>query len=316
MAAKTGTPLLHSIGVVSRRTGLKPDVIRAWERRYHALEPVRTETNRRRYTDEHLERLHLLRKATMSGRQIGQVADLSTQELRKLVQEDREEISQVRQPSVPAENQPPTGLVSACLSAVENLNIYDLQLQLERCAAELPHQRVIDEVIVPLLTEIGTMWEQGKMRIVHEHLASATIRSFLAQLQTAYVPAENAPQVVVATPKRQHHEMGALIASAAASAEGWRVLYLGTDLPATEIAAACAQKDVRVVALSMVYPEDDPFLDKELAYLRRLVGPDVLIVSGGRASAAYQRSVEKIGGQTLAGIEDFRSVLRTARSRH
>ena len=66
----------HSIGVVARRTGLKPDVIRAWERRYGAIQPNRTATNRRRYTDDQVARLLLLRQAILGGRQIGQICQL------------------------------------------------------------------------------------------------------------------------------------------------------------------------------------------------------------------------------------------------
>ena len=62
---------MHPIKVVSRRTGLTPHVIRAWEKRYHAVTPKRTRTNRRVYTDEDVERLLLLRRATLAGRSIG-----------------------------------------------------------------------------------------------------------------------------------------------------------------------------------------------------------------------------------------------------
>src|SRR5690606_10217495 len=79
--------LRHPIGVVARRTGMKPDLIRAWERRYNAVEPGRTETRRRSYSDGDIERLLLLRRVVSSGRGIGQVAHLSNRELRALLAE-------------------------------------------------------------------------------------------------------------------------------------------------------------------------------------------------------------------------------------
>src|SRR3954469_3779400 len=75
----------HPIGVVARRTGLKPDLIRAWERRYGAVEPGRSETRRRFYSDDDIERLLLLRRAVNPGRGISQVASLSNAELGALI---------------------------------------------------------------------------------------------------------------------------------------------------------------------------------------------------------------------------------------
>ena len=68
----------YSIKVVARRTGLSPHVIRAWERRYGAVEPERSATGRRLYSDTEIERLQALERATRAGHSIGQIAQLST----------------------------------------------------------------------------------------------------------------------------------------------------------------------------------------------------------------------------------------------
>src|SRR5829696_483657 len=78
----------HPIGVVAERTGLSPHVLRVWERRYRVVEPSRAEGRQRLYSDAEVERLRLIRLATLAGRSVGQVAPLSTDELARLVQED------------------------------------------------------------------------------------------------------------------------------------------------------------------------------------------------------------------------------------
>src|SRR6188508_833412 len=78
----------HPIRVVTRRTGLSPHVLRMWERRYGAVRPSRTRTGRRFYNDADLARLHLLKRATQSGRSIGQIAALSNRQIAALLQED------------------------------------------------------------------------------------------------------------------------------------------------------------------------------------------------------------------------------------
>ena len=74
----------QAIKVVARRTGLSAHVIRIWEKRYGAVEPERTDTNRRLYSDEQIERLSLLRDITQAGHSIGHVAKLPTEKLRQL----------------------------------------------------------------------------------------------------------------------------------------------------------------------------------------------------------------------------------------
>ena len=85
---ETSTEPRHPIKVVARRTGLTPDVLRVWEKRYSAVTPTRVSTGRRLYSDQDVERLLLLRRATLVGRRIGQVAALPTDELETLVDED------------------------------------------------------------------------------------------------------------------------------------------------------------------------------------------------------------------------------------
>ncbi|MEM9293668.1 MAG: MerR family transcriptional regulator, partial [Acidobacteriota bacterium] len=85
MTPPDSSPALHPIRVVARRTGLKTDLIRAWERRYGAIEPQRTAGRHRSYSEEDIHRLLLLRQATESGFPIGQVAQLPTADLEDLV---------------------------------------------------------------------------------------------------------------------------------------------------------------------------------------------------------------------------------------
>jgi DNA-binding transcriptional MerR regulator/methylmalonyl-CoA mutase cobalamin-binding subunit len=305
----------HSIGVVSRRTGLKPDVIRAWERRYGAVRPSRTATNRRHYSDEDVDRLLLLRQATMTGRQIGEVSGLSTDELRLLVATDQAALARAprsfrRTSAGEAES---GSHVSACLSAVENLSTHELQFRLDRATVDLSHQCVLEDVLIPLLEKIGHLWEEGKLRIAHEHMASNVIGAYLGTVRLSFGATDNAPPLIVGTPVRQHHELGALIAAAAAASEGWRVTFLGANLPAEELAAAARQTAARAIALSLVYPGDDPHLERELIRLRRLLGQNVHLIVGGRSSARYESVLHRVSAIPVSDIRSFRPVLRDLR---
>jgi methylmalonyl-CoA mutase cobalamin-binding subunit/DNA-binding transcriptional MerR regulator len=288
-------------------------VIRAWERRYGAVEPSRTSTNRRFYTDEQLERLILLREATLAGRQIGQVADFPTEELRELVAADQVAMGRFPKTSPLSEEGVAGKHLASCLAAVQRLDSQDLQFELERSTVKLSQPELLDEVLVPLVVEIGELWEQGRLRVAHEHVASAVVGAFLSNLKNSVVKNPMAPTLVVAPPSRQLHELGALLVAAAAVTEGWSTVYLGLDSPVEEIAAAVLLKGARAVALSIVYPSDDPLLGVDLKRLRHLVGDEIPILVGGRAATAYLAQTQALGIRQVSSIREFREQLRKVR---
>lgn len=300
----------HTIGIVSKLTGLKPDVIRAWERRYQAIEPLRTETNRRYYTDEQVERLKLMHRATLSGRQIGQIANLSTEELRQLVQSDQQALSQVPGAKKDALKPELEERLEDCISAIKDLDAVRFKQLLDNSLVEFTQVRVLEALIGPLLERIGIFWETGEFRIAEEHLATAVIRSFLFEVLQSYSPTGDAPVVICGTPANQVHELGALITGVVAASEGWKVIYLGPSLPADELASAAQRVSARSICLSIVHPAGDPILTKEILRLRHLVGDRVEIIIGGRAAPAYTKTAEKISAKIVSEIRDLRSVLR------
>lgn len=317
----------HPIGVVARRTGLKPDLIRAWERRYSAVEPQRSDTRRRFYTDRDIERLRLLRDATQEGRAIGQVASLSDEELAALISEDQAEKAEPErsagagtaagvQPAVDDEDAEDAGrqILQACLAAVRRLDPQELERQLERGSVALSRIRLLQRLLVPLMHAIGDLWQEGSLRPAHEHMASSVVRSFVGHMQGAQQGSHGAPHLIATTPARQHHELGALIAAATASSEGWNVTYLGPDLPVEEIAAAMQQKGAIALALSVTYPPDDPILPDELRRLRRLLGKGVTVLVGGRCAKAYRTAIHEVGAVLLEDLTELRRHLGGLRS--
>ena len=305
--------------VVTRRTGLSADLLRAWERRYEVVAPSRSKGGRRLYSDADVERLRLLYKATLSGRSIGQVAELSTRALAALVREDAEADARVERATRKAQEieltrQPSTAdYLADCVRAVERLDAAGLDATLRRAAVALPVAALLDMFVVALLERVGTRWREGTLRPVHGHLALPILRRVLDRvIESASSPLAMA-NVVVATPTGQVHEFGALLVAATAAAEGWRVTYLGAELPAEDIAEAAVQTQARAVALSVVSPGGDPAVGHELRRLRTLLPKDVALVVGGAAASAYRSVLDEIGAVRLNDLEGFRAQLRMLR---
>ena len=200
------------------------------------------------------------------------------------------------------------------MAAVEQLDAMALETALMRARVALSHTAFIETLIMPLMQNIGELWREGALRIMHEHLASAIVRTLLGGLVTAVGLPPTAPHCIVTTPAGQWHEIGALIVASVASTEGWRVTYLGPNLPAEDIAAAAQQHHARAVALSIVYPPDDPHLPQELARLRQYLSPQVAVLVGGRAAAGYQESLQRIGAILPSDLAEFRVHLEALRT--
>lgn len=314
--------LYHPIKVVARRTGLSQHVIRVWEKRYGAVEPSRTETNRRLYSDAEIERLHLLCQLTKAGHGICRIARLSTDQLRALCEHAVSPADVVFLPDRPvttvstADPKPDTihQYLDQALEAIRTLDDEALDRVLEKATIELGHQGLLQKVVGPLVCCLGEKWEDGSIKVAHEHFASAALRTFLSNFAKPCSLPESAPIIIVATPSGQNHELGAVLVAAAATSKGWRVKYLGTNLPACELSGAALQSKARAVALSVVYPDDDPDLIQQFINLRKCLPPEVAILVGGRAAESYADAIIGIGGCLLTDLPQLYRKLDELRS--
>jgi DNA-binding transcriptional MerR regulator/methylmalonyl-CoA mutase cobalamin-binding subunit len=302
----------HPIQLVSRLTGLSMHVIRIWEQRYNAVEPQRTPTNRRLYAPSDIERLNLLREVTQAGYKVSQVAQLPMEKLRQLAAESG--TGDHRAPPPGTDAPAPDSFLDDCVVAIKALDATALEAVLKRAAAALGALGLLQRLIAPLSQTLGEMWRDGEITAAHEHFASALIRTVLGNATKAFGVPAHAPLLVVATPAGQVHELGALLVAATAVHFGWRVTYLGASLPAAELAGAAQLSQARAVALSLVYPEDDPELEAELERLCDALPPETALLVGGRAMPAYRDILEKAGAVPVESLAHLGSTLDGLRS--
>lgn len=288
--------------VVVRRTGLKPDLLRAWERRYGAIRPGRTGTNRRLYSDADVQRLQLLGRVTSLGHSINLVARLGNDEIAHLIGTDGAEApAAIRGGIVAAEH------VESCFDSIIGFDTERLRTQLSALAVGLGRDRFLEVVLEPLLRRVGDEWEAGNLRPVQEHLASAVIRDQLAQLLVTSLNA--GPRLVLGTFPGHYHELGAMMAGVVAASAGWSVAYLGPNLPAEEIALAAQNKHAGAVAISLAHPDADPRVAESIRLLRRYLPQNVALLIGGRAASSYRSMVEADNTEIGMSLSDLRRVL-------
>jgi DNA-binding transcriptional MerR regulator/methylmalonyl-CoA mutase cobalamin-binding subunit len=304
---------LYTMKHVSRLTGLKPHVIRAWESRYKAVVPKRTSSNRRVYCLNDIRRLRLLKSAVDVGHQISQIANAAEDELQQIV-------PATGTPAAPLFTRPilkPKGKKAiqqfreACIRAVVELDTEALERALAEAAVRLTRQRYIEEVIVPMFVRIGELWSSGRLKIINEHIASNHVRPILWDMLRSIELAPHAPRVIIGTPSGQWHEIGALAAALASADAGWRPIYVGTNLPAEELAAAVEAFDAGCIGLSISHTLDDHRLPAELTNLRRFMGKRRAIFIGGGHHQLSQDLLDRIAAQRIGCWQDYTAALRT-----
>lgn len=301
----------HPIRVVARRTGLTPATIRAWERRYAAVAPSRSEGGQRLYTDRDLARLDTLRRLTDAGRSISAVAALSPEEAAALLEEDRA-VATASQRALSSEDTPDswTELAYARLRALDDAG---LDSALRRALATLGAHRFLRGVAAPLLGRVGAGWLAGEVTTAQEHLGSAVIERILAEVTDQSGTNERSPRLVVATLPGERHALGARLVAAVGALEGWRVSYLGVDLPPADIGAAAAALGAKAVAISMVADEALAAGEPALATLRLQLDSEIELLVGGRASGKLDPRRLPEGIVLLLELEDLRTHLLATR---
>ncbi|MGZ8900104.1 MAG: MerR family transcriptional regulator [Limisphaerales bacterium] len=296
------------MSLMVKRTGLSAHVIRVWERRYQAVSPARTEGGHRSYLEEDVTRLILLRQLTEAGHKISGIAKLPTEQLQAI--SNRERIP--RESGTGAE--PHEKIIAEILHCVATMDRSGMEENLRKSAVQLGAHGSLERIIGPVAEKVGELWQEGTLTAAHEHFATIAVREFLWDSIRPFAASSNAPALLVTTPSGQLHELGAIIVGAAAADMGWQIVYLGPSLPPAEIAAAAVQNEVKAVALSIVYPEDDPALPRELETLRSYLPEVMQIVAGGRAAGAYAEVLNKIGAAQPRTLADLYVELNAIRS--
>jgi len=310
------------IQLASKLSGLSQHVIRIWERRYSALSPSRTGTNRRMYCEEAVKRLKLLKALTENGHRIGGVARLTTAELEELAQGTvpvarpvsilpADPTAPVPAYSLTPQSPPmePAQYVDNAISASKRYDCEGVRQVLLQARMQLGQRGMLHQVICPLIIEMGNSWQQGALRPSHEHIATAIIREMLLTPVPGSQTPPNAPELVVATPAGEVHELGALLVAASARDLGWYVTYLGPNLPVEEIAACAIARHATAVALSLVYPEGCSIIVEKLRRMRELLPTAMRLIVGGRAAASYRAELPDIAVQWVSCLHGLDEAL-------
>ena len=289
-------PGRHPIRAVSKLTGVPVDTLRAWERRYRVVEPQR-DGRGRMYTDGDVRKLKLLRALVERGHPIGRLAQLSEGDLVALHGQAFD---------VPrAEGRTGGAEVDAVLAALERFDGAAAERELTRLATLLSPRQLVREVALPLMRRVGDEWFAGRLSPAQEHLASAALRNLLGALVRVHARQDPPVTLLFATPAGERHEFGVLAAAMLAAGGGLGALYLGPDLPASEIAAAARRAAVRMVVLGIAGAGGASEFEKALRDVAAALPRGVDLWVGGPQLPDVAAAVRASGGSWLPDFDAY-----------
>lgn len=321
-------PARFTIRAASALTGINPNTLRAWERRYGLVRPERTPKGYRLYTEDDIQRLRVIQRAMQKGISVGQVKDHLGEEgtLTALLEEPTADATPARTIEVSLQDHGLSGkttirlpgsgglgATSAVISSARH-SLADYSRQIEHAALRFDRvsldrafgravglyslRQAFYQALAPALTRVGERYLQHPGGVAEEHFLTAFARERLVGALAGLRPLHQQPRVLCACVSGDQHELGLMLLALELGLEGVSTLYLGADVPVEALVHAASGPGLRAVALSAtlrVPLEPVAELQRQL----RQVAPRAQLFVGGPAACKQQEAVERLGIQVL-----------------
>ena len=289
----------YRIHVAAELSGVRVELIRAWERRYGVLAPKRTASGYRVYTERDVALLRRLKQLTEEGVSISEAATMLPQLLTEL--DAAQPLAEVSATSVRA-------WMDDVLKAAEVLDQGRVARVLDEVLAALSPLKAYDEVLVPLQREVGDRWHGGSFSVAQEHLVSQEVRARLISLLHA-APDRGRRRVVLACFPDEQHEIGLLGAALRMRHAGLSVMLLGQRTPAAEAGRVARQFKADLVGLSAVTDPGAEAFEETLERIQQDVPEGVPVWVGGRVALLYRDVCERRGVHVFGSGDDWSRLL-------
>jgi DNA-binding transcriptional MerR regulator/methylmalonyl-CoA mutase cobalamin-binding subunit len=271
---------MYTIKQAALRSGVNVALLRAWERRYGIVEPMRTDSGYRLYDEVAIDRLRAMRSLVDAGWSARQAAErvttASPDEIGAMTPSEPEEAEEVA---------PLASTIDGFVAGATRIDPVAIERALDDMFAAGSFERVVEDRLFPALRALGDAWGGGMVDVAGEHAASAAVARRLSMaFEAAGSRAGGPAPILVGLPPGARHELAALAFATAARRAGLPVVYLGPDVPVASWTAAVEQTAARAIAFGVVMGQDVAAAD-EVATAVRAVHPDLVIAVGGRESA-------------------------------
>ena len=260
----------YSMAQVTTLTGITAHTLRIWERRYSFLNPGRTETNIRYYNDKQLVKLLNIGVLVRNGYKISKIDAMSDSEIHELVTDILSNVSQGNEDEINI----------LTLSMLE-MNENEFNKVFQRRAMRKGLQATITDLIYPFLNHIGILWGTNKIIPAQEHFISNLIRQkIISAIDSLPSPANDAPSIAMFLLDGEDHEIGLLLAAYMARDLGWKVYYMGQNMPVENLSKLIKISKPKVLLSMFIIPDSNR--TKKLIALIKDQTDMPLLISGNK----------------------------------
>jgi DNA-binding transcriptional MerR regulator/methylmalonyl-CoA mutase cobalamin-binding subunit len=301
------TPV-YTIKTVVQETGIPPATLRAWERRYGVLSPGRSEGGYRLYSERDIAVLRWLKRQVDAGVSISRAVAL--RELRHPAEADEAwpTSSTARLPKGARSPQAISDDLLAALMAFEEARADAL---LSEAFALYPVEMVVEETMIPVLIEVGERWHRGEATVVQEHFATAVLRRRLTAMFHAYDQPAGGRLAITGAAPAEWHDVGILLVSLALRRNGWRVIYLGQNIPADQLLQEVRRLRPDLLCLSATSRASAGDLVQVYESVALLPAPRPRLAFGGRAFNLIPELRDRFAGAYIgASASDLIATLK------
>jgi DNA-binding transcriptional MerR regulator len=296
---------MYTIKQAALRSGVNVALLRAWERRYGIVEPMRTDSGYRLYDEAAIDRLRAMRSLVDAGWSPRQAAD-------RVGAATDEELEHLAPTEADATDEPPTvaSAVDAFVDGAARIDPAAIERALDEMFSAGSFERVVEDRLFPALRALGDAWGTGAVDVAGEHAASAAVARRLSMaFEAAAIPAPGQAPILVGLPPGSRHELAALAFATSARRWGLPVVYLGPDVPVESWIAAVGQTGARAICFGVVLDWDVAAAD-EVVRAVRAAHPDVVIGIGGRLSSEVGNgAVVRLPDRLTDAVELLRQAL-------
>jgi MerR family transcriptional regulator, light-induced transcriptional regulator len=269
-------PAVLRIGELSRRLGVSDHVLRAWERRYGLLRPIRTAGGFRLYSEADFDRVRRMQEYLAQG--------LSAAQAARAAVNGEPPAGVGTEAGGPARHDGPADEAAALAAALDQFDEPAAHAVLDRLLSTLTVETVLRDVVLPYLRALGDRWERGEVSVAQEHFASNVIRGRLAGLARGWGHGHG-PRAILACVPDELHDIALLAFGIVLNRNGWRIEYLGANTPLDDLIDMAGAQRPDLVVLAGTRPERFDGRTDDLARLAR-VAPIALAGPGATAAIA------------------------------
>lgn len=262
----------YSIKDLEYLSGIKAHTIRIWEKRYHLLDPERSDTNIRFYSNEDVRRILNVAMLVKNGYKISNVASFDDAKLQSEVLRQNKNL------------QDPEKNMDHLMIHTLNMDLKGFELLLKNIISENGFSGTIQNIIFPFFERIGILWQAGSIYVTHEHFVSNLIRNHLIVEISKFDNQDADKSMLFFLHEDEMHELGLLYFNYLAASNGFRCIYLGQNVPFEDLAILLRNNEFNFICTSFIQAIERVTLEQYLLKLSKVSNKHKILIAGRQLS--------------------------------